>query len=104
MHSPYKLYGFYVGGRKLVNVDVDNDLYEEIKQIIGKRKYDYSSVKFFVQRAIYNEIQRSKGADSDFEKTFAKVKEILKHHPELKARLDEIYNSEIKKIKKGVMQ
>ena len=34
MHSPYKLYGFYVGGRKLVNVDVDNDLYEEIKKKI----------------------------------------------------------------------
>jgi len=82
----------------LVNVDIDKELYEEIKEIIDKRKYDYASVKFFVQRAICNEIQKSKSADSDFERTFSKVKEILKNHPELKERLDEIYHSEIKKL------
>ena len=87
----------------MVNVDIDKDLYEDIKNVIEKRKYDYASVKFFVQKAIYNEILRPKdNLDNDFDKFYSKIKELMQKNPELKSKVDEIYSEEIKKIKKGV--
>ena len=89
----------------MVNVDIDKDLYEDVKRIVKKNKYDYASLKFFVHKAIYNELLRSKdNFDIDFDKFYSRIKEILENNPELKFKVDEIYASEIKKIKKGVMQ
>lgn len=89
----------------MVNVDIDKELYEDIKKLVRQRKYDYPSVKFFVQKVVYNEILRSKGNfDNDFEQFYSKIKELLQNKPELKSKIDEIYASEIKKIKKGVVQ
>jgi predicted methyltransferase len=89
----------------LVNVDIDKDLYEDIKKLIKKNKYNYSSIKFFVQKAIYNELLNNKNTfDDNFDKFYSKLKEILQHNPELKSKIDEVYASEIKKIKKGVLQ
>ena len=87
----------------MVNVDVDNDLYKDIKEVIKKKKYDYASVKFFVQKAIYNELLKSKD-NLDFDKFYSKIKEFLKNNPELMSKIDEVYSSEVKKIKKGVLQ
>ena len=42
----------------IVNVDIDSDLYDGIKRIIRKNKYDYPSIKFFVQKAIFNELRQ----------------------------------------------
>lgn len=89
----------------MVNVDIDKELYEDIKRAVKKNKYDYASVKFFVQKAIYNEILKSKdNFDTDFDKFYSKIKEFLKNHPELMSKVDEVYSSEVKKIKKGVLQ
>ena len=89
----------------MVNVDIDKELYEHIKGVIKKKKYDYASVKFFVQKAIYNQLLISEdNFDTDFDKFYSKIKEILQNKPELKSKVDEIYASEIKKIKKGVLQ
>ena len=88
----------------MVNVDIDKDLYEDVKEVIKKKKYDYASVKFFVQKAIYNEILSSKDS-FDFDKFYSKIKEFLKNNPELMSKIDEVYSSEVKKIKKeGVIQ
>ena len=87
----------------MVNVDVDNDLYKDIKEVIKKKKYDYASVKFFVQKAIYNELLKSKD-NLDFDKFYSKIKEFLKNNPELMSKIDEVYSSEVKKIKNGVLQ
>ncbi|MEK6983473.1 MAG: hypothetical protein AABX33_02785 [Nanoarchaeota archaeon] len=88
----------------MVNVDIDKDLYEDVKKAVKKKKYDYASVKFFVQKAIYNELLKSKDSfDSD--KFYSKIKEFLKSNPELMSKIDETYSSEIKKIKKeGVLR
>ena len=87
----------------MVNVDIDRELYHEIKQIVKKKKYDYASVKFFVHKAIYNELLRSKD-NFDFDKFYSKIKELLQNNPELKYKIDAIYAEEIKKIKKGALQ
>ncbi|MBS3124175.1 hypothetical protein J4437_06110 [Candidatus Woesearchaeota archaeon] len=89
----------------MVNVDIDQELYEDVKKLVKQRKYDYPSVKFFVQKVIHNELLRSKDkSDADFDKFYSKLKEIIKHHPELKSKIDEVYSSEVKKIKRGVVQ
>ena len=87
----------------MVNVDIDKDLYEDVKELIKKKKYDYASVKFFVHKAIYNEILRSK-ENSDSDKFYSKIRELLQNNPELKYKIDAIYVEELKKIKKGVVQ
>lgn len=43
----------------MVNVDIDGDLYEDIKSLVKQNKYDYPSVKFFVQKVVYNELRNS---------------------------------------------
>ena len=90
----------------MVNVDIDKDLYEDIKEVIKKKRYDYASVKFFVQKAIYNEILKSKDiSDTNFDKFYSKIKELLQNNPQLKTKIEEIYDSEIKKLKKeGVVR
>ena len=87
----------------MVNVDIDKELYEHIKGVIKKKKYDYASVKFFVQKAILNELNHSKkDSEIDFEKFYAKLKEFLRNNPELMSKIDEVYFSEVKKIKREV--
>ena len=82
----------------MVNVDIDKELYEDVKRAVQKKGYHYSSIKFFVQKAIYNELVNSKTyADNDFDELYSRLKEIIRHNPELKAKVDEIYNSKIKK-------
>ena len=87
----------------MVNVDIDNELYEEIKRAVKNNKYDYASIKFFVQKAIYNELLKSnKNVDAD--EFYSKVKELLDNNPELKSKIDEAHEFEIKKLKKGVLR
>jgi len=89
----------------MVNVDIDKSLYEDVKKLIKKNKYDYPSVKFFVQKAVYNEIISKNGFDhNDINGVFSKLKELLQNNPELKSKVDEIYSEELKKIKKGALQ
>ena len=85
----------------MVNVDIDRDLYNDIKQSIRKYKYHYPSIKFFVQRAIYNELLISKSRfDKDIEKPYSQLKEFIEQHPELKSKIDEAYAAEVKKAKR----
>jgi len=92
----------------MVNVDIDKELYEGVKRAVQKRKYNYPSIKFFVQKAIYNELINSKtyvdNDFNDFDELYSKLKESIRHNPKLRAKVDEIYNSEIKKIKRGILQ
>ena len=65
-----------------------------------KNKYLYPSVKFFVQKAVYNEIKSSKkNFNNDVEGFYAKIKSILAYNPELRSRIDRLYDSEVKKIR-----
>ena len=86
----------------MVNVDIDKELYEEIKQLIKKNKYDYSSVKFFVHKSIYNEILKSSNHLNDFESLYSQLKDLLKDNPSLKSRVEKIYSSETKKLERGI--
>ena len=79
----------------MVNVDIDKDLYESIKELIKKRKYEYPSVKFFVQRAIYDRILNSNNKDYIYDS----LKQIIKGSPELKDKIDVAFNSKLKKLK-----
>ena len=84
----------------MVNVDIDRDLYNDIKKFVNKNKYLYPSVKFFVQKAVFNEIQSSKKhANNDVESLYAKIKALLSYNPELRSRIDKFYDSEVRKIK-----
>ena len=84
----------------MVSVDIDRELYNDIKKMIMKYKYSYPSIKFFVQKAVYNEIQSSKkNLNNDVESFYAKIKELLAYNPELKSRINRLYDSEVKKIK-----
>ena len=66
----------------------------------NKNKYIYPSVKFFVQKAVYNEIQSSKkNFNNDVEGFYAKIKALLSYNPELRSRIDKLYDSEVKKIR-----
>ena len=87
----------------MVNVDIEKELYEDIKKIVRQNKYDYASIKFFVQKAIYNELA-SKNNSSGNDLFYSKVKELLDSNPELKSKIDEIHDSEVKKLKKGVLR
>lgn len=89
----------------MVNVDIDKSLYESIKKKVKKDRYAYPSIKYFVQRAVYNEMLNSKdGSDNAFGKFYSKLKEILPDDPELISKVDAVYASEIKKNKKGVVR
>ena len=84
----------------MVNVDIEKELYEDIKRAVQNKKYHYSSIKFFVQKAIYNELLNSKTfSDNNFDEIYSKLKETLRDNPELRAKIDEIHHSEVKKIR-----
>ena len=58
-----------------------------------------------MQKAIYNELLNSKTfSDNNFDEIYSKLKETLRDNPELRAKIDEIHHSEVKKIKKSVMR
>ena len=88
----------------MVNVDIEEELYEDIKKTVKQNKYDYASIKFFVQKAIYNELTASKNNSLDNELFYSKVRELLDSNPELKSKIDELHDSEVKKLKKGVLR
>ncbi len=53
-----------------------------------------------MQKAVFKEIQSDKNNfGSDFDSFYSKIKEILKHDPELRSRIDKIYNLEVSNIK-----
>ena len=87
----------------MVNVDIEEELYEDIKKTVKQNKYDYASIKFFVQKAIYHELA-SKNNSSGNDLFYSKVKELIDSNPELKSKIDEIHDSEVKKLKKGVLR
>jgi len=87
----------------MVNVDIDETLYADIKEKVKERKFEYPSIKFFVQRAICNELLGTKNSsDKDFERFYSRLKEAIKNNPDFKSKLDEAYSAEIKKIKEGI--
>ena len=88
----------------MVNVDIEEELYEDIKKTVKQNKYDYASIKFFVQKAIYNELTSKNISSGNNELFYSKVKELLDRNPELKSKIDEAYEFEIKKLKKGVLR
>lgn len=84
----------------MVSVDIDRELYSDIKKLVKKNKFYYPSVKFFVQKAVFKEIQSDKNDfGSDFDSFYSKIREILKRDPELRSRIDKIYNLEVSNIK-----
>lgn len=89
------------GGWSLVNVDIDNELYNEVKELVKKNKYDYPSVKFFVQKVIRKEILNSR-KNIDYDNLFLKLKGALRNNPELLSKIDRLYDSEAKKLKEEV--
>lgn len=85
----------------MVNVDIDKELYDSIKGIVKTRKYHYPSIKFFVQKAVYNELVNAKSfPEYNFDDIYSRLKELLERHPELKSKIEKIHTSELKKIKK----
>ena len=89
----------------MVNVDIEKDLYEDIKKLIKENKYSYPSIKFFVQKAIYNELLNTKDSSNDnYSKFYLKMKDILKDNPQLMNKINEIYSSEFKISRKKVIQ
>ncbi|MBI2647329.1 hypothetical protein HYW99_02535, partial [Candidatus Woesearchaeota archaeon] len=76
-----------------------------IKRAIKKNKYHYPSIKFFVQKAIYNELSSYKSSSaSEVDEFYSKLKDILEQNPDLKEKIDEIYSSEIKKLRRSVVR
>jgi len=80
----------------MVNVDIDTELYEDVKSVIKKHRYEFPSIKFFVQKAIYKEILNSTN-DGSFHDFYAKLKEILRENKDVVAKIDQLYDSEIKR-------
>ena len=53
-----------------------------------------------MQKTIYNEIQGTKkNFNNDVESFYAKIKTLLSYNPELRSRIDKLYDLEVKKIK-----
>lgn len=71
----------------MVNVNIDNELYEEIKKLTKKNKYFYPSIKFFIQKAVFNELLKSKNNNHNSDVFYSKVKEIIKDNPELASKI-----------------
>lgn len=46
----------------MVNVNIDDELYEGIKEVVKKNKYNYPSIKFFVQKAVHSEFLKFTGS------------------------------------------
>ena len=58
----------------MVNVDIEKELYEDIKKAVQKKKYLYPSIKFFVQKSIYNELLSAKNyPGNDFEEVYSRL-------------------------------
>ena len=88
----------------MVNVDIEKELYDDIKQSIKKHKYHSPSVKFFVQKAIYNELHKLKSSSGNgVEEFYSKLKQFIEQYPELKSKIDEVYAVELKKMKRKVL-
>ena len=85
----------------MVNVDIDKDLYEDVKKIVKENKYDFPSVKFFIQKAVFNEIKKD---DSEIERFYLKVKKMLRDDPELMEKVDGVFESEARKQRKVVLR
>ena len=86
----------------MVNVDIEKELYEDIKRTVQKRKYHYPSIKFFVQKSIYNELLSTKNySDDNFDELYSKLKETIRFNPELRAKVDEMHGKEIKRLRKA---
>lgn len=85
----------------MVNVDIDKDLYEDVKKIVKENKYDFPSVKFFIQKAVFNEIKKD---DSEIERFYLKVKKMLRDDPELMERVDGVFESEARKQRRVVLR
>lgn len=51
---------FLICKRHMVNVDIDNNLYEKIKKLVLEDKLRYPSIKFFVQTSLLEKALREK--------------------------------------------
>lgn len=87
----------------MVNVDIDKELYEEVKQLVEKKKYDYPSVKFFVQKAVYHQMLKSKSSyEENLDEFYSKLKILLQNYPELRSKIDEVFAAEVSAIRKAI--
>jgi len=80
----------------MVNVDLDKQLYEEVKQLVKKHKLEFPSVKFFVQRAVVKEVKSSE--HYEIEDFYSKVKEILSNDSKLKEKVEKIFEKRVKEL------
>ena len=44
----------------LVNVDIDKDLYEDIKEVVKKDKLNFPSIRHFVQKMLFDKVTEVK--------------------------------------------
>ena len=44
----------------MVNVDIDTDLYEDIKQIVRKDRVNFASIRHFVQKMLLEKVVERK--------------------------------------------
>ena len=85
----------------MVNVDIDKYLYNDVKKFVREHRLEYPSVKFFVQKAVSNEILYPKNKLDDFEKAYTQLKKLLDDNRFL---LEEIYSLNGSVIKKRVLE
>jgi len=47
----------------LVNVDIDEDLYKDIKEVVKKDKLNFPSIRYFVHKMLIDKIMEVKNND-----------------------------------------
>ena len=52
----------------MVNVDIDKDLYEDIKQVVKKDRLNFPSIRHFVQKMLLDKIIEVKNNSKEKEK------------------------------------
>ena len=49
----------------MVNVDIDEDLYEDIKQIVRQDKLNFPSIRHFVQKVLLEKVVEKKNGKNE---------------------------------------
>lgn len=42
----------------MVNIDIDREIYDDLKKLVKDNKYEYPSIKFCCQKLLLNEIKK----------------------------------------------
>ena len=52
----------------MVNVDIDKDLYDDIKEVVKKDRLNFPSIRHFVQKILLDKVIEEKNNNSEKEK------------------------------------